>query len=117
MRISLVPGLLPKSGLSATPRIGGLPDGAADEKEINRAVLSGLIVAGPRRDTGDDGEPLTVLSLSYATPRRSARCRVEVPDVIADRHRRHLRTDRRILVVGQLTGADSLRASSLWTWA
>jgi hypothetical protein len=113
MRISLVPGLLPRP---ASPRIGGLPGGAAEEKEINQAVLSGLIVAAPRLATGDDGEPVTVLWLSFATPGQPARCQIEVPDVIADHHRGHLCTDRRILVVGQLTGADSLRASSLWTW-
>src|SRR6185312_8 len=95
MRIGLVPRLLP-----GYPRATGgdgmppVPLGAGEE--INRAVLSGLIAAEPIRDTSRDGEPITVLLVSFSAPGERARetstcCEVEVTDSIADRHRRRLR--------------------------
>lgn len=114
MKISLVPRLLP------APRFGGgdlprvPPDG---DEEVNQAVLSGLIAAEPLRDTGRDGDPITVLLLSFDAPDERARegstcCEVEVPDSIADRQRRRLHVGRRIRVTGQLTG-NGLWATSL----
>jgi hypothetical protein len=116
MRISLVPRLLPGHPRRADdPLLVPLGSG----EEINRAVLSGLIAAAPARDTSRDGDPITVLLLSFAAPDDRARhgsncCEVEIPDSIADRHRRWLRAGRRIWVAGQLTG-NGLWATSLGT--
>jgi hypothetical protein len=118
MRISLVPRLLP-----GHPRPTGgddplmVPLGSGEE--INRAVLSGLIAAPPARDTSRDGDPITVLLLSFDAPDERTRqvptcCEVEVPDSIADRHRGWLRVGRRVWVAGQLTG-NGLWATSLGT--
>lgn len=119
MKISLVPRLLP-----GHPRpVGGndpllVPVGSGEE--INRAVLSGLIAAAPARDTSCDGDPITVLLLSFDASNERARqgstcCEIEVLDSIADRHRRWLRVGRRVWVAGQLTGTG-LWATSLGTW-
>jgi primosomal replication protein N len=117
MRIGLVPRLLPRHGRPTgdddplpVPLGGG---------EINRAVLSGLIAAEPARDTSRDGDPITVLLVSFSAPDERARhsstcCEVEVIDSIADRHRRRLRVGRRVWVAGQLTG-NGLWATSLGT--
>lgn len=114
MRIGQVPGLLPRHGRldDGTPVIP--PDGAG---EINRAELSGLIVAEPLRDTGREGDPITVLLLEFGAPDERRRgtstcCEVEVTDAIADRHRRLLRVGRRVWVAGQLTG-EGLWATAL----
>lgn len=116
MRIGLVPRLLPwhgrPGGEDDTPVIP--PDGAG---EINRAELSGLIVAEPSRDTSREGDPITVLLLSFTAPDERARgtstcCEVEVTDSIADRHRRLLRVGRRVWVAGHLTG-EGLWATAL----
>jgi hypothetical protein len=119
MRISLVPRLLPRGH--------GRPTGGDDPllvplgggEEINRAVLSGLIAAEPVRDTSRDGDPITVLLVSFCAPDERARhgstcCEVEVTDSIADRHRRELCVGRRVWVAGQLNGSG-LWATSLGT--
>lgn len=122
MRIGLVPPLLPGHGRS----IRGESDDAlldslhSDEEEVNRAVLSGLIAAEPLRDKSRDGDPITVLLVSFTAPDQRARhtaacCEVEVTDVIADRHRRRLKAGMRVAVVGRLTGAGGLWASHLIT--
>jgi hypothetical protein len=118
MKISLVPRLLP--GYPRPTRCDDpllVPVGSGEE--INRAVLSGLIVAAPARDTSRDGDPITVLLLSFDAPDERVRqgstcCEIEVPDVIADRHRGWLRVGRRVWVAGQLTGTG-LWATSLGT--
>jgi hypothetical protein len=116
MRIGLVPRLLPGHGLATDgddPLLVPLGSG----EEINRAVLSGLIAAEPVRDTSRDGDPITVLLVSFGAPDERARdsstcCEVEVTDSIADPHRRWLCVGRRVWVAGQLTGTG-LWATSL----
>jgi primosomal replication protein N len=119
MKISLVRRLLP-----GYPRPTGCDDpllvSPGSGEEVNRAALSGVIATAPARDTSRDGVPITVLLLSFDAPddgvrRRSACCEIEVPDSIADRHRRWLRVGRRVWVAGQLTGTG-LRATSFGTW-
>jgi primosomal replication protein N len=119
MRFTLVPRLLPRNpppDACGDPLLVPLGSG----EEINRAVLSGLIAAAPVRDTSRDGDPITVLLLSFDAPDERARqgstcCEVEVPDSIADRHRRWLRAGRRVWVAGQLNGT-SLWVTSLGTF-
>ncbi len=122
MRISLVPRLLPGLGRSAHDESGDaiLLDCLDQGEEINRAVVSGLIAAKPKRDTSRDGDPITVLLLSFAAPDEriqdgSTCCEIEVLDSIADRHRRRLTAGMRVAVVGQLTGAGGLWASHIVT--
>jgi hypothetical protein len=119
MRFELVRGLRPGYGRSRDddedPLLGSLADG----EEVNRAVLSGLIAAEPRPDKSRDGDPITVLLLSFTAPDErigstSACCEVEVLDSIADGHRRRLRAGQRVWVAGHLTG-DGLWATSLGT--
>lgn len=116
MRIGLVQRLL-----TGHPRPTGCDDPLlvplGSGEEINRAVLSGLIAAPPARDTSRDGDPITVLVLSFdapddRAPQSSSCCEVKILDSIADRHRRWLRAGRRVWVAGQLT-ADGLWATSL----
>jgi primosomal replication protein N len=118
MRIRLVPRLLPRCP-RPTDRDDPLLVSLGSGEEINRAVLSGLIAAAPAHDTSRAGDPITVLLLSYEAPDEQARrgstcCEVEVPDSIADRHRRWLRAGRRVWVAGQLNG-NTLWATSLGT--
>jgi len=118
MRIGLVPRVLPghsrsRDGDDPPP----VPVGGGGE--LNHALLSGTIVAEPARDTSRDGEPITVLLVSFAAPDQGVRegstcCEVEVIDSIADRHRRRLGVGRRVWVIGQLTGSG-LWATSLGT--
>ena len=118
MKIGLVPRLLPAGRSGA----GGYDDpllvSLGSGEEVNRAVLSGLIAAEPSRDTSRDGDPITVLLVSFSAPDEaragSTCCEVEVTDSIADRHRRQLRVGRRVWVAGQLTGTG-LWATSLGT--
>jgi hypothetical protein len=96
-------------------RATGRPD---PDQEVNRAVLSGVMVNQPQRDTSREGNPITVLQISFAAPDErvgsgSALCEVEVRDEIADRHRRQLRPGATVLVVGELTGAGGLWANFL----
>jgi hypothetical protein len=116
MRFELVPRLSPRQG-RATDGDDPMPASLGSGEEINQAVLSGVIVSEPIRDTGRDGAPITVLLLAFPAPDERARdtstcCEVEVLDSIADRHRRGLRVGRRVRVVGQLTGVG-LWASAL----
>lgn len=109
MRVSLVPKLLPRHR-EPTGGDDPLPAPSGGGEEVNRAVLSGLIAAEPVRDTSRDGDPITVLLLSFDAPDERARdastcCEVEVSDDIADRHRRRLSVGRRVRVAGQLTGS------------
>lgn len=113
MRISLVSSLLPGRPVGDEPSL--VPPGSGEE--INRAVLSGLVAAEPVHDTSRDGDPITVLLVSFGAPDERARdnstcCEVEILDSIANRHRRLLRVGRRIRVAGQLTG-NGLWATSL----
>ena len=68
MKIGLLPRLLP----GGRPGVGGdddpllVPLGSGEE--INRAVLSGLIAAEPLRATSRDGDPITVLLVSFSHP-------------------------------------------------
>lgn len=85
------------------------------EFEVNHAVFSGLIVADPQRDKSREGDPITVLLISFPAPDErvhwgSACCEVEVLDEIADEHRDKLRVGAPILVSGELTGAGGIWA-------
>jgi hypothetical protein len=86
--------------------------------DINYAVLTGVLVAEPERDKSRAGDPITVVLMCFAAPdghveSGAACCEVEIPDALADRHRRHLRAGRRLLVSGTLTGAGGLWAKSI----
>lgn len=94
-----------------------LPD---PDEEANVALLTGTIVEDPLRDKSRDGDPVTVLLMSFDAPDEKARravavCEVEVPDEIADGHRGQLRPGMRLVVVGQLTGAGGIWASAIAT--
>jgi hypothetical protein len=116
MRFDLVPRSLPRSGRTdddEDPLLVSLAGG----EEVNRAVVSGVIISEPVRDTDRAGDPITVLMVSFGAPDEGARdtstcCEVEVTDSIADRHRRRLCVGRRVWVAGQLTGTG-LWATSL----
>ncbi len=120
MKISLAPRLWPAYGRHRGPDDEVLLESLGAGEEVNRAVISGLLVADPCRDRSRDGQPITVILLSFASPDERSRhtsscCEVEVLDSIADRHRRGLRAGRRVWVVGQLTGAGGLWATALGT--
>jgi hypothetical protein len=94
-----------------------LPD---PNEEANVALLSGTIVEEPLEDKSRDGDPVTVLLVSFDAPDEKARrsvavCEVEVPDEIADKQRKQLRAGRRLVVLGQLTGAGGLWATAIVT--
>jgi hypothetical protein len=120
MKISFVPRLRPprlSSEQDSAHRELELPDPA---EEVNHAILSGTIVEEPLRDKTRDGDPITVLLLSFTAPdekapRGSACCEVEVPDLVAEQCGRRLRPGGRIVAVGQLTGAGGLWATSIVT--
>jgi hypothetical protein len=99
----------------ASPVELGLPD---PDEEANVALLSGTIVEEPLRDKGREGDPITVLLVSFDAPdekERQALCEVEVPDEIADEQRPQLRVGRRLVVLGRLTGAGGLWATAIVT--
>jgi Single-strand binding protein family len=120
MRIRMVPRLLPPRPAPGQGVTGGelkLPDPA---EEVNNAILSGTIVEEPLRDKSRDGDPITVLLVSFTAPddkarRASACCEVEVPDPVADQCRRQLQAGGRVAVVGRLTGAGGLWATAIAT--
>jgi hypothetical protein len=120
VRVSLVRGLWPAYGRSKDDDDRGpLLESLGGGEEVNRAVLSGLIAAEPRPDRSRDGDPITVLLLTFTAPdermgNTATCCEVEILDSIADRHRRRLRAGRRVWVAGHLTG-DGLWATSLGT--
>jgi Single-strand binding protein family len=94
-----------------------LPD---PNEEANVALLSGTIAEEPLRDKSRDGDPVTVLLVAFDAPDEKARgtvavCDVEVPDEIADIHRKALRAGRRLVVLGRLTGAGGLWATAIVT--
>jgi hypothetical protein len=102
--------------IAAIPSLN-LPD---PDEEANVALLSGTIVEEPLRDKSRDGDPVTVLLVSFDAPDEKARravavCEVEVPDEIAGKHRGQLLVGGRLVVVGQLTGAGGLWASAIVT--
>lgn len=99
--------------------VGGLemPD---PHEEANLAIVTGTIVETPVRDKSRDGDPITVLLISFAAPdaksgRGGACCEVEVPDEIADRQRKELKPGGRLMVFGQMTGAGGLWAKAIVT--
>jgi hypothetical protein len=101
----------------AAPVELGLPD---PDEEANVALLSGTIVEEPLRDKSRDGDPVTVLLVSFDAPDEKARralavCEVEVPDEIADEQREQLQLGGRLVVLGQLTGAGGLWATAIVT--
>jgi len=71
MRIGLVPRLLPGGRATGTddPLLESLGVGEA----VNRAVLSGLLVAEPLRERSREGDPITILLLSFGAPDQCAR--------------------------------------------
>jgi hypothetical protein len=89
-------------------------------EEANLAIVTGTIVENPVRDNSRDGDPVTVLLISFAAPdvregRGAACCEVEVPDAVADRHRKRLKPGGRLMVFGQMTGAGGLWAKAIVT--
>jgi hypothetical protein len=104
-------------GGKGSPVEVSLPD---PSEEANVALLSGTIVEEPLRDKSRDGDPVTVLLLSFDAPDEKARravavCEVEVPDEIATKQRKQLRAGRRLVVLGRLTGAGGLWATTIIT--
>ena len=94
-----------------------LPD---PNEEANVALLSGTIVDEPVRDKSRDGDPVTVLLMSFDAPDEKARravavCEIEVPEELAEQQRKQLRAGRRLVVLGQLTGAGGLWATAIVT--
>jgi hypothetical protein len=101
----------------ASPVDLDLPD---PNEETNVALLSGTIVEEPLRDRSRDGDSVTVLLMSFDAPDEKVRralavCEVEVPDEIADEQRGQLQVGRRLVVLGQLTGAGGLWATAIAT--
>lgn len=83
-----------------------LPGHLDPGRDVNRVLLGGVMVADPQRDTSREGDPVTVLLLSFRAPDDrahggSACCEVEVPDELAEPHRKDLRAGAPILVSGQ----------------
>ena len=81
-------------------------------------LVTGTVVLPPLREHNDDGEPVTVILVSFTAPDKRARCgeaccEVEVLDEIADPHRENLRPGRRLSVQGELTGADGIWATAI----
>lgn len=71
-------------------------------------------------DKSRDGDPVTVLLVSFDAPDEKARraaavCEIEVPDELAQQQRKHLRAGKRLVVLGQLTGAGGLWAMAIVT--
>lgn len=94
-----------------------LPD---PDEEANLALISGTIVEEPLEDKSRDGDPVTVLLVSFDAPDEKARravavCEVEIPDEIADKQRKQLRAGKRLVVLGQLTGAGGVWATAIVT--
>lgn len=81
-------------------------------QEVNRAVLSGVMVNEPQRDRSRDGDQITVLLISFAAPDERV-CSGSALCEIADRHRKQLRLGATVFVVGELMGAGGLWASFL----
>ena len=107
----------PSPGRSGLPLDMSLPD---PDEEANMALLSGTIVEEPLRDKSRDGDPVTVLLVSFDAPdersRRGSAClEIEVPDELADQQRGQLRAGRRLVVLGRLTGAGGLWATTIVT--
>lgn len=104
-------------GRNGSPAELSLPD---PNEEANVALLSGTIVEEPLRDKSRDGDPVTVLLVSFDAPdekarRGSACCEIEIPDEIADQQRKQLRPGKRLVVLGRLTGAGGLWATAIAT--
>lgn len=107
----------PSCSSPASPVELALPD---PDEEANVALLSGTIVEEPLRDKSRDGDPVTVLLVSFEAPDEKARralavSDVEVPDEIADQHRGQLQVGNRLVVLGRLTGAGGLWATAIVT--
>lgn len=105
-------------GRSERPAGASWPGDLVLDEEVNAAVVSGVMVNEPQRDRSRDGTPITVLLISFPAPDErtssgSALCEVEIPDGIADRHRRQLRLGANVLVVGELMGAGGIWATFL----
>jgi len=104
-------------GDKSSPVEMGLPD---PNEEANVALLSGTIAEEPLRDKDRSGDPVTVLLVAFDAPDEKARgtvavCDVEVPDEIANIHRKALRAGKRLVVLGRLTGAGGLWATAIVT--
>lgn len=114
----LRPARVEASPSNGTPAGGVRLDDLDLQQGVNRAILSGTMIDEPQRGRSRDGDPITVLLVSFPAPDEracsgSALCEVEVVDEIADRHRRQLRPGATVLVVGELTGAGGLWATFL----
>jgi primosomal replication protein N len=85
---------------------------ADDLAAMNHAVLTGRIAADPLRDVSRKGDPVTVLLIAFDAPDEKAGetacCEAEVPDEIAETHRKNMRAGAAVLVSGALTGAGGL---------
>ena len=94
-----------------------LPD---PDEDANVALLSGTIVEEPLREKSRDGDPVTVLLVSFEAPDEKVRralavSEIEVPDEIAEEQRARLHQGKRIVVLGRLTGAGGIWATAIAT--
>ena len=95
-----------------------LPD---PDEEANVALLgAGTIVEEPLREKSRDGDPVTVLLVSFEAPDEKVRralavSEIEVPDEIAEEQRARLHQGKRIVVLGRLTGAGGIWATAIAT--
>jgi hypothetical protein len=80
---------------------------------MNHVVFTGRIVADPQRDKSREGDPVTVLLVSFIAPDGTGCCEVEVPDELAEPHRRNLCTGVAVLVSGAMTGAGGVWATTI----
>ncbi len=87
----------------------------------NFLFLSGILAADPQKDKGRDAEPVTLLLIAFPAPDASASaerlevasCEVEVPDQVAERHGKELRTGASIFITGQLSGGGGVIATEI----
>lgn len=97
---------------SPRPKRGGPFEDVAlphPNEEANLAIVTGTILEDPTRDTSRDGRSVTVILLGIKAPEDEAQdytacLEVEALDGVADSHRQFLSKDRRLVVLGRLTG-------------
>ena len=85
-------------------------DQADELGTMNHVVLTGRIADDPQRDKSRDGEPVTVLLVSFIAPDGTGCCEVEVPDDLAEPHRKNLLTGVAVFISGAMTGPGALWA-------
>jgi hypothetical protein len=80
---------------------------------MNHVVFTGRIVTDPQRNKSREGEPITVLLVSFIAPDGTGCCEVEVPDELAEPYRRNLCPGVAVLVSGAMTGAGGVWATTI----